>query len=156
MTKSLRTVSKQLQRFNNHWFDTDFSRVLMPTMNNWMNEFRTDQREWLPQTDISETDSEIKIAANLPGLKKEDVKIEFDSDTRTLSLQGEFNNETKNEDEHFHSIERSHGRFERSIRLPRNADAEKITASMEDGVLHVGIPKTAEKAQPSTRQISIE
>lgn len=153
MSRALRTAnSNPLQRFNN-WFDNEFNRFMMPSFANWMQEMKADLEEWRPQTDISETDSEIKIVANLPGLKKEDVKIEYDQDSRVLTLQGEYTKESKKDDETFHRMERSFGKFERSVKLPANAEPDKISASMKDGVLYVGVPKSEVKKE--RRQISI-
>jgi len=116
---------------------------------------RNELSTWMPQTDVSETDKAIKITANLPGMKKDDIKIEFDEDTRSLKLHGEYKQEKKDEGEKFHRVERRYGRFDRSFTLPRNVDADHITANVTDGVLYVEVPKIMEKKK-TARAINIQ
>jgi HSP20 family protein len=111
-------------------------------------------RNWVPSTDVSETDTKIKVVANLPGMKKEDVKIELDEETRTLKIFGEHKQEKRENSERFHSVERQFGKFERSVRLPPNADLDNINAKVEDGVLSVEIPKSVPKSK--TRAVNVE
>ena len=105
----------------------------------------------LPHTDISESATEIKVTANVPGMKKEDVKIDLDEEHRTLTISGEFQQENKEDTEVYHRVERHSGKFQRSVALPAEADLEKIKASLNDGVLRVSIPKkgTQEKEKKS-------
>jgi HSP20 family protein len=110
-------------------------------------------RTWAPSTDVSETDTKIKIVANLPGMKKEDVKLELDEDTRTLRIFGEHKQEKREDNERFHSVERQFGKFERTIRLPQNADLDNINAKVEHGVLNVEIPKVEPKSK--TRAVNV-
>lgn len=114
-----------------------------------------DLNRWIPQCDISETNDKVKITANLPGMKKEDIKIDFDDESRMLNLSGEYKQEKKEDKERFHRIERRYGNFYRSIQLPNNVDADHISANVKDGVLYVEVPKVQEKKKTG-RMISIQ
>lgn len=110
-----------------------------------------DVDNWAPVADISETDGEYLIKAELPEVKKEDVKITLDHGVITIS--GERRHEKEKKDENEIRIESFYGSFSRSFALPENVDAKGIRAETKDGVLRVRIPKTeAAQAKP----ISIE
>lgn len=110
-----------------------------------------DVGNWAPVADISETDGEYLIKAELPEVKKEDVKITLDNGVITIS--GERRHEKEKKDENEIRIESFYGTFSRSFSLPENVDAKGIRAETKDGVLRVRIPKTeTAKAKP----ISIE
>lgn len=97
---------------------------------------------WFPSADIRETDKDIVISAEIPGIDEKDVELEIEN--RDLILRGkrEFEKETKKED--YSRIERSYGSFSRSFALPASADLDKITAVHEKGVLKITIPKAPE------------
>ncbi len=97
---------------------------------------------WRPMTDIYETKDGYVFKIELPGFKKEDIKVEFSGDTLTLSGERKQEEETKNEN--VHRLERSYGMFERSFTIPRNVDAKKIDATLKDGLLLLTIPKAEE------------
>lgn len=102
------------------------------------------ERGWLPPVDIYETEGEIILKADLPGVKKEDVSIEVKDNV--LTLQGE----RKPEDvkpENYYRMERSYGTFQRSFSLPSTVDQERIRARFRDGVLEIVLPKL-ERAKP--------
>lgn len=112
---------------------------------------------WMPATDVSETEDRIKISASLPGLKKDDVKIEFDEQSRRLKLHGEYKQEQKEDSEKFHRVERRYGKFDRSFTLPQNCDPNNIKAKMENGVLNVEVPKIRQQEEKKTgRMINIQ
>ena len=96
-------------------------------------------------------DSEIVVNAELPGMTQDDIEINL-KDSR-LTLQGEKKHEKKEENENYHSIERSYGKFSRSLRLPAGVDAENVQATFRDGVLKITMPKT-EEAKPKKISIS--
>lgn len=96
--------------------------------------------EWTPVADISETDKEYLIKAELPQVKKEDVKITLDNGVITIA--GERRHEKEQKDENEIRIESFYGTFSRSFSLPENIDAKTIRAESKDGVLCVRIPKT--------------
>eukprot|EP01018_Ginkgo_biloba_P006526 Gb_22089 [translate_table: standard] len=91
--------------------------------------------------------------ADLPGLKKEEVKIEVEED-RILQISGERNKEEEQKNEKWHRIERSRGSFLRRFRLPENAKVDEIKAVMENGVLTVTVPKQPQP-KPEVKSISI-
>ncbi|MDF2763171.1 MAG: hypothetical protein K0S81_149 [Rhodospirillales bacterium] len=106
----------------------------------------------MPKVDVSETEREIQIVAELPGLKQEDVELSLDNDL--LTLRGETSSSRDEKDKQYHLTERSYGRFERSFRLPETVDREKISANFENGLLTVTLPKS-ERAQQKAKRIEI-
>lgn len=107
---------------------------------------------WYPSVEISESANEYIVAAELPGMKQEDVKVEFEDGV--LSISGEKQEEKKEEDRRYHLWERSYGTFLRTFSLPTAVNQEKITADMTEGVLTIRLPKTAE-AKTHARKIEI-
>jgi HSP20 family protein len=105
---------------------------------------------WLPSVDVFEDKESLKIVAELPGLKPEDVKITLENST--LTLRGEKKQVAEEKTERVHRYERSYGSFERSFSLPNTMDTDKVAASFENGVLTITLPK-AEKAKP--REIAV-
>jgi HSP20 family protein len=95
---------------------------------------------WTPMLDVSETDAEYLVRADLPAVKKEDVSVTVENDAVTISGERKFDNEEKSE--RVHRRESFRGLFSRSLSLPDNADAKGIRAESKDGVLTVHIPKT--------------
>ncbi len=109
--------------------------------------------EWLPSVDVAETDDNVVVTAELPGVKQDDVSISVLNDV--LTLKGEKKEEKEIKRENYHRIERSYGSFQRSISLPTGVQADKAKATYKDGVLTVTIPK-AESAKPKSIKINIE
>ncbi|KAF0975154.1 hypothetical protein FDP41_005907 [Naegleria fowleri] len=112
------------------------------------------EQVWKPTTDISETDKELKVICNLPGITKENVKIDVDEENRLLTVSGHMDKEKKEENETYHCVERSHGDFSRTVYLPPNTDMNNIKANLEHGVLRVIVPKNVQEKK--TRSISVE
>jgi HSP20 family protein len=108
---------------------------------------------WVPAVDVEESVEEYLIHAEMPGLKKEDVKISLAENILTIS--GEKKNETKSDNKRYHRLERTYGSFQRSFSLPEPIKADKIGASFKDGVLEVKIPKS-EKAKPREIDIKVD
>jgi HSP20 family protein len=104
----------------------------------------------VPALDVRETDDLFEVTVDLPGMEPEHVSVTFESGVLTLSGTREFSGERT--EETYHRIERSFGTFARQIRLPRTADAERIEASFDRGVLTVTVPK-AEAAKPRTIEV---
>ncbi|KAG2673309.1 hypothetical protein I3843_13G071500 [Carya illinoinensis] len=105
------------------------------------------------QIDWKETPKAHLLKADLPGLKKKEVKVEVE-DGRVLQISGERNSENKDKNDTWHRLERSSGKFLRSLRLPENAKMNQINATMENGVLTVTIPKEEVK-KPDVRTVEI-
>lgn len=107
-------------------------------------------QRWIPPIDLTEAEGEYVIRADLPGLAKEDIEIQLKDDVLTIS--GERRSEHQDNGEGFYRVERSFGRFSRSLDLPAGVDAASITAEFENGVLEVHVPKP-EEHQPTRVQI---
>ena len=108
------------------------------------------ERAWSPNVDIAETDEEITVKAELPGMTKEDVNISITDNI--LTLKGEKKQEKEIKEENYHRVERSYGSFQRSFVLPMGIQSEKVKATFKNGVLNINIPK-AEEVKP--KQIEI-
>jgi len=107
--------------------------------------------DWAPAIDVQETDIEYLMKADLPDVKKDDVKIDIKD--RVLTIEGERKQEKEEQGKKFHRIERSYGKFVRRLALPTDVDDQKIAADFKDGVLNVHLPKSA-SAKP--RSISVK
>jgi HSP20 family protein len=101
--------------------------------------------DWSPSVDISETDAEYLVRAELPAVNKEDVHITFDNSVLTIS--GERRQKVDEENERFHRVENSYGSFSRRFSLPENVDAAAIRAASKDGIVTVHVPKTTTDAK---------
>jgi HSP20 family protein len=97
--------------------------------------------ELVPSMDVSETDKQIEITTELPGLEAKDVEINFADNV--LTVRGEKKAEKEEKDKNYRMVERSYGAFARSIELPANVDPNSIKATIEKGVLKVVVPKPA-------------
>ena len=100
-------------------------------------------RRWVPAMDLVETDHDLVLKADLPGLDKDDVNIEVKDGVLTVS--GERKAEHEERTDGFYRVERAFGTFSRSMSLPQRIDAERIGASFDKGVLEVRIPKPEER-----------
>jgi len=107
--------------------------------------------DWVPSVDISETDSEYLIKGELPGVKKEDVKVMLQDGV--LTIQGERKQEKEEKGKKFHRVERSYGSFVRSFTLPDYVDDAKVKAEFKEGILNLHLPKS-EKAKPKAIEVS--
>jgi HSP20 family protein len=114
--------------------------------------FARDGNNWTPAVDIRESDTDIRIDLELPGLRPEDVEIT--AENGLLTIRGEKRTERKEGDEgRYHVVERSYGTFMRTFTLPQGLDENQILAEFNDGVLSIRIPKTA-LPQPKRIQIA--
>jgi HSP20 family protein len=108
--------------------------------------------EWAPVVDIVEDENEYLIKAELPEVKKEEVKVTVQDDVLTISGERMFEKEEKGRK--YHRMERAYGSFARSFTLPEDADGEKVAAEFKDGVLKVHLPKS-EQAKPKSIEVKI-
>jgi HSP20 family protein len=107
--------------------------------------------DWSPLVDIIEDDHEYVFKADLPEMKKDDVKVTIENGM--LSISGERRAEKEEKKRKFHRLERFFGRFERTFTVPEDADAPKIMAEFHDGVLQVHLPK---RAMPKPKPIEVK
>ena len=105
--------------------------------------------DWHPTVDISETKNAFEIHAELPGMRKDDIKIAVDEGVLTLRGQRQNILEEEDKDKKYHRIERSYGSFARSFALPKGTAPKDISADYKDGVLLVNVPKTIEASSES-------
>jgi HSP20 family protein len=108
--------------------------------------------DWVPSVDVSETDGEYQIKAEIPDVKKEDVKVTVEDGV--LTIQGERKQEKEVTGKKYHRVERSYGSFVRSFTLPDLVDEEKVKAEFKDGVLNLQLPKS-EKAKPKAIEVKV-
>jgi HSP20 family protein len=135
--------------------DDVFDRFIAESLRRWPRppaEARA-ASDWAPAADVSETDGEYLIKADLPAVRKEDVSITVQDGVLTLS--GERRQEKHAESEKLHRVERTYGSFARRFALPENADEQGIRAESRDGVILIHIPKHKVE-QPQPRQIEIQ
>ncbi len=107
---------------------------------------------WTPAVDIQRCNGDLVVKAELPGLKKDEVKVELTDSA--LILEGERKREHKEDHEGYHRYERSYGNFYRSIPLPEGAKADLAKAELNEGVLKITIPVA--EAKKNVRQIKVE
>ena len=119
-------------------FSTEFNRLF-----NSLWESSANSQRWVPEMDLVEGDHYYLLKADLPGMKQEDVAIEFNDGT--LMISGERKAEYERKEKGFFRLERSFGKFSRSLTLPEGVDPERIEASFHDGVLDVKIPKPEQR-----------
>jgi HSP20 family protein len=108
--------------------------------------------EWSPLVDISEDEKEYLIKAEVPEMKKEEIKINVHDDV--LAISGERKYEKEEKGKKYHRVERAYGSFVRSFTLPEDADGSKVSAEYKDGVLKVHLPKS-EKAKPKAIEVKV-
>jgi HSP20 family protein len=106
----------------------------------------------MPSIDVSETDREMRIRADLPGMSASDIDVSLVDDI--LSIRGERKVDKADETESYHVVERSRGTFLRSLRLPYSVDAESIRADFNNGVLTVTLRKCKDKER--SRKVPVE
>ncbi len=138
------------QREMNRLFDNFFSGF---SLSSWAPFDRGATQTFSPRVDVSETDKEIRVSAELPGMEEKDIDISLTRDS--LTIKGEKKGETEEKGKDFYRTERSYGSFTRSIPLPAEVDADKVEATFKKGVLDITLPKTA-KAIEETKKIPVK
>jgi len=106
-----------------------------------------------PKVDVAESDKEIKITAELPGLDEKDIDVSLQNDM--LIIKGEKKEEKEDKGKDYYRMERSYGSFSRTIPLPIEVETDKIEATFKKGVLNITLPKTA-KAAAETKKIAVK
>jgi Molecular chaperone (small heat shock protein) len=114
-------------------------------------EMETMKEAWSPSVDIYETENEIVIKAELPGMEAKDIDIKLENNV--LMLKGERRFERESNKDNYHRVEMSYGNFSRSFSLPAFVDENKVRAEYNDGLLKVFLPK---KEQAKSKQIKIQ
>ena len=136
------------------FFDRFNAFNLMPRFNEFFEFPRAaafDQADWRPEIEVIEKKGELAIHADLPGLKKDDIEVEFTDDA--LIISGERKEENKEEREGYYFSERNYGSFYRTIPLPEGADTTKAHANFHDGVLDITV--AVPKLEPRSRKLEI-
>lgn len=109
--------------------------------------------DWSPLVDVSENDKEFVIKAELPDIKKEDVKVLVENGV--LQISGERHLEKEEKGKKYHRIERAYGSFERCFTLPENSKADNMTAEYKDGMLTLCVPKTKDDS-PKAIEVKVQ
>ncbi len=136
--------------------ETAFNRLISGSLARWprsLLEAGGGKLDWSPSADISETDQEYVIRAELPAVRKEDVQVTFDDGM--ITIKGERKQQKEDKSEKYHRIETFSGTFERTFVLPENIKADSIRCDSKDGVLTVRIPK-AQTQKSTPKQISVQ
>ena len=116
----------------------------------WKTDEPSATNSWSPAVDIYETESEIMVQAELPGVARKDIALQLENNVLTLKGERKFEKETSQEN--YHRIERSYGGFSRAFTIPSSVDDDKIRADYKDGILKIALPK---KEQVKAKQIKI-
>ena len=134
--------------------DDMFDRFFADGMRRWPRVSNEERRvfDLAPADDVSETDAEYLIKAELPEVKKEDVKVT--AETGTLTIMGERKFEPEAKGRKYHRVERAYGSFGRSFSLPEDASPTRVTAEFKDGVLTLHLVKD-EKAKPQQIEVKV-
>jgi HSP20 family protein len=137
--------------------DRTFNRMMRRAFSGWprpaLEGEGAAQYEWSPSVDISETDKEYLLRAELPGVKKEDVKVTVDGGM--ITIEGERKHKMEEKNEKYHRVESFYGSFARSLALPDDVNVDAIRCEDKEGVLTVHLPKTeTEKHKP--KQITVQ
>jgi HSP20 family protein len=134
--RELNSLQSEMNRLFNTAFDSGASGPAL--------------QRWVPPMDLVESGDQFVLRADLPGMSEEDIQIELEDGTLTVS--GERKAEHEQREEGFHRVERSFGTFARSLTLPKGIDGDAVSASFDRGVLEIRIPKPEER---KPRRISI-
>jgi len=134
----LREMEEAQNRFNRYRFLGEFPNRMGNVGNGEPHSLAV--ADWSPEIDISQDDHEYLLKADLPEMKKDEVRVTVEDGI--LSVSGERKSEKEDHKRKFHRIERSYGNFRRSFTLPEDADGSKVTADFRDGVLKVHLPTT--------------
>lgn len=144
-----------LVRYNttlNDFVPTTFSNLIDRFFNESLNRTGGSAYSFVPKVDIMENEKAFEILVAVPGMNKEDFKIDLKDNYLTVSGERKFTKEQN--DNNFHSIETQYGTFSRSFSLPENVDATKIAAKYNNGILEIQVPKDEKKTLKSTIKVN--
>lgn len=147
--KKVEIVNKgtsDLARFNedfDHFFDDFFGRPfsILP--------FQRGMHEFTPRLDVLETDKEVKVTVEIPGMDEKDIEVSINNGI--LSISGEKSSEHEDKHGQYHRMERSYGSFRRDVLMPSEVDENKVEATFSKGVLEVKLPKILEENRKSRK-----
>ncbi len=137
--KELRSLQDEMNRIFHSNFPAQFSHEEMASGG------------WTPSVDIYESEGEIVLEAELPGMKREDFDVSIENNV--ITLKGERHFEKNDEGDNYHRVERSYGSFTRSFSLPHSVSAESTSADFKNGILRVSLPK---KEEAKARKIEVK
>jgi HSP20 family protein len=118
-------------------------------MERWPSSMEEEEGSFAPAVEVSESDEEVSVKAQVPGLKREDIEVELLDGS--LSIKGEAKEEKEEKKKSYYRREFSYGQFARRISLPSGVDTRKASAELKNGVLNVRIPKTEEAKKQSVK-----
>lgn len=140
--QELDEMQKLMSRFFGRWPEVDRA----PSEENMT------RSDWMPAIDVSSTPEEYAVTAELPGMKKEDIKVRVKDGV--LTLAGERHQEKEEKGKRFHRVERYYGSFLRSFTLPEDINEQKLVAEFKDGLLTVRVPR-AEVQKPKAIEVKV-
>ena len=146
----------QLHRDMDRLFDETFRSFGMPGLGRFGNDnfmpLRDVSQSFKPSTDVSGNEEQYEISVDLPGMKEGDVSIELKD--RILTIKGEKETKTDNDDKKYYRVERYYGAFQRTLALPEDAAADDIQATLKDGLLKITVPRIPQ-TETDVKHISI-
>jgi HSP20 family protein len=136
----------------NDFVPTSFSNLIDRFFNESVSRSGGSAYSFVPRVDIVEAEKAFEIHVAVPGMKKEDFKLDLNDSLLTISGERKFTKEKK--ENNFHSIETQYGTFSRSFTLPENVDSSNITAKYENGILEINVPKDEKKTLKTTIKVN--
>lgn len=152
--KDFERMKRQMNHLMNIFFNDSFDSYVPMLGSSSKNELMYDSFK-TPVTDIYETEKEVVAKIEVPGVKKEDIKLEFKNGTLSLIAEHKEVKEDKEEKKGFHRIERTYNGFARTFSIPSEIDEEKIRAEYKNGILEVHIPKKEDHKKERVKYIDI-
>lgn len=138
-------IQNEMNRMFDQFFNDPFTLLPIPTMRN--------VADFMPRVDVSESDTAMTVAVELPGMDEKDIQISLENET--LVISGEKKTDLDEKGKNYHRVERSYGSFQRGIPLVSDIQEDKVEAVFKNGVLNITLPKTPAAAK-QTRKIAIK
>jgi HSP20 family protein len=136
----------------NDFVPTTFSNLIDRFFNESLSRQGGSAYSFVPRVDIVENEKSFELHVAVPGMNKEEFKIDLNDNFLTVSGERKFTKEKK--ENNFHSIETQYGSFSRSFALPENVDASKINAKYENGILEINVPKDEKKTLKTSIKVN--